>query len=134
MILQLPSGYDTRIGDGGAVLSAGQRQRVALARALYGDPFLLVLDEPNSNLDRAGEDALQQAIVDAKAKGAIVILIAHRPSALAACDKVLVMANGRQQAYGQRDEILKRVLAPPPAAASVANLAVVRDMPAGAAR
>ncbi len=113
MIVRLPTGYDTRIGEAGSVLSAGQRQRIALARALYGDPFLLVLDEPHTNLDREGEAALEQAIANAKARGAIVILVAHRPSALAACDKVLVLANGVQQAFGPRDEVLAQVTARP---------------------
>jgi len=109
MILQLPSGYDTPIGESGASLSAGQRQRIALARALYGDPFLLVLDEPNSNLDAIGEGALQSALVSAKARGAVVIVIAHRPSVLAMCDKLLILSNGMQQAFGPRDELMKKV-------------------------
>lgn len=134
MIQLLPNGYDTKIGEGGAALSAGQRQRVALARALYGNPFLLVLDEPNSNLDSVGEAALQKAIQSAKARGAVVILVAHRPSSLVLCDKVLVLVNGAQQAYGPRDEILKGGISQKPAAATAgpgANLKVVRDTPFG---
>lgn len=136
MIVRMPSGYDARIGNGGAALSAGQRQRIALARALYGDPFLIVLDEPNSNLDNEGELALQQAIADAKARRAIVILIAHRPSALAVCDKVLYLANGTQQACGPRDEVLRMVSASlriQPAAAS-AGLHAVREAGQGSSR
>jgi len=127
MILRFPAGYDTRIGEGGAMLSAGQRQRVALARALYGDPFLVVLDEPNSNLDNEGDAALHQAILDLKSRGAIVVLIAHRPSVLAVCDHVLLLAGGMQQDFGPRDEILRKVIPQraAPAAAAVGNLKVV---------
>nr|WP_210348417.1 type I secretion system permease/ATPase [Methylobacterium sp. SD274] len=122
MILRLTEGYDTRIGEGGAGLSAGQRQRVGLARALYGDPFLVVLDEPNSNLDGEGENALTQAIVGVRQRGGICIVVAHRPSALAAVDMILMMADGRAQAFGPKDEVLKRVLrsTPAPAAEPVA--------------
>jgi PrtD family type I secretion system ABC transporter len=135
IILRFPSGYDTRIGEGGAVLSAGQRQRVALARALYGDPFLVVLDEPNSNLDNEGDAALRQAILDLKSRRAIVVLIAHRPSMLADCDHVLLLANGAQQDFGPRDEILRKVISrrtpavasATAAAAAVHNLKVVSD-------
>jgi ABC-type protease/lipase transport system fused ATPase/permease subunit len=95
-------------------LSAGQRQRVALARALYGDPFLIVLDEPNANLDGDGEAALLQAIRDAKSRGAIVILIAHRAGLLSVCDKVLVLHDGAQHAFGPRNEVLRNA-APQPA-------------------
>jgi PrtD family type I secretion system ABC transporter len=106
LIVQLPDGFDTDIGDHGSALSAGQRQRIALARALYSDPFLVVLDEPNSNLDAEGEGALTNAILGIRARGGVAIVIAHRPSALAAVDKVLILANGQQRAYGPKDEIL----------------------------
>ena len=111
MILRLPNGYDTPIGEGGEALSGGQRQRIALARALYGDPFLVVLDEPNSNLDTEGEVALRQAITNLKARGAIVVLIAHRPSVLAVCDHILVLANGEQKDFGSRDEMMRKLSA-----------------------
>jgi len=127
MILRLPSGYDTRIGEGGMVLSGGQRQRVALARALYGDPFLVVLDEPNANLDGEGETALHQAIIDLKARRAIVVLIAHRPAILSACDQLLVLANGVQQGFGPREEILRKVFAHRTAPAAAGNLKVVSN-------
>ena len=112
LILRLPEGYETALGDAGTNLSAGQRQRVGLARALYRDPFLVVLDEPNANLDAEGEAALTQAMLGVRARGGIVIVVAHRPSALAAVDMVLMMAEGRVQAFGPKDEVLKRVLRP----------------------
>ena len=113
MVIRLPNGYDTEIGEGGTLLSAGQRQRVALARALYGDPFLIVLDEPNSNLDTEGEQALSEAILSVRARGGIVLVIAHRPSVLSSVDLVMVMNGGRMNAFGPRDEILGRVVAKP---------------------
>jgi ATP-binding cassette subfamily C protein len=113
MILKLPAGYDTRIGEGGTILSAGQRQRIGFARALFGEPFMVVLDEPHANLDNEGEIALTQALQALKARGAVVIIIAHRPSAISVCDKVLVVANGAQQAFGPRDEVLQKVVARP---------------------
>jgi ATP-binding cassette subfamily C protein len=112
LILRLPEGYETRIGEAGMELSGGQRQRVALARALYGDPFLVVLDEPNSNLDSDGEEALTQAILGVRSRGGIVIVIAHRPTALNAVDLVLAMASGRAVAFGPKDEVLRNVLTP----------------------
>jgi ATP-binding cassette subfamily C protein len=121
LVVHLSDGYETRIGEGGAVLSAGQRQRVALARALYGGPFLLVLDEPNSNLDAEGEEALRQSILSVREAGSIAVVIAHRPSALAAVDQVMVLAHGKVQAFGPKDEVLRSVLRPsssaPPAPA-----------------
>lgn len=110
LILALPEGYQTKIGEGGSALSAGQRQRVALARALYGDPFLVVLDEPNSNLDADGEAALTNAIMNVRERGGIAVVIAHRPSAIAAVDQILVMANGKQQAFGPKEEVLRSAL------------------------
>jgi PrtD family type I secretion system ABC transporter len=111
MVLRLPGGYDTVIGEGGVTLSGGQRQRVALARALYGDPFLVVLDEPNANLDRDGEAALAEAILGVKARGGIVVAIAHRPNAVGVCDYVLYLGQGTQLAFGPRDEVLRKIIA-----------------------
>lgn len=112
LILKLPEGYETEIGESGAALSAGQRQRIALARALYGNPFLVVLDEPNSNLDANGDEALTQAVLGVRARGGIAIVIAHRPSALAAVDLVLMMADGKAQMFGPKDEVLAKVVRP----------------------
>jgi ATP-binding cassette subfamily C protein len=112
LIVSLPEGYETCIGEAGAKLSAGQRQRIALARALYREPFLVVLDEPNSNLDSDGEAALSAAISRVRSRGGIVIVIAHRPSALASVDHVLVLNQGRQQAFGPKEEVLPAVTRP----------------------
>jgi ATP-binding cassette subfamily C protein len=114
MIVRLPDGYQTGIDEGGRGLSAGQRQRVALARALFGNPFLVVLDEPNSNLDAAGVAALNQSILAIRRRGGIVVIVAHRPSILAGVNKVLALANGRVQAFGSRDEVLRKTTVPRP--------------------
>jgi PrtD family type I secretion system ABC transporter len=106
MVLRLPEGYDTQIGNAGAILSGGQRQRVALARALFGDPKIVVLDEPNASLDASGDDALMAAIAALKAAGTTVVMVTHRPQSLIHMDKVLILQNGMIQKYGPRDEIL----------------------------
>jgi PrtD family type I secretion system ABC transporter len=112
LILSLPDAYSTQIGEGGVALSAGQRQRIGLARALYGRPFLVVLDEPSSNLDSEGEEALTQAIVSVRQWGGIVVVVAHRPKALEGVDHVLVVGDGKVQSFGPREDVLKRVLKP----------------------
>jgi ATP-binding cassette subfamily C protein len=110
LIVNLPDGYETQVGEGGTALSAGQAQRVALARALYGDPFLVVLDEPNSNLDSEGDEALSRAIMGVRARGGIVIVVAHRPSAIVSVDLLLMMNQGRVQTFGPKEEVLARVV------------------------
>lgn len=105
-IAALPQGYDSPVGRDGARLSGGQRQRVALARAIYGDPVLVVLDEPNSSLDEAGDAALLQAIAELKARGTTFVVMTHRTSVLGIADKMLVLRDGAQQAFGPRDEVL----------------------------
>ncbi len=107
MIVRLPNSYQTELGPHGTALSSGERQRIALARALYEAPFLVVLDEPNSNLDAQGDTALTEAIVGVRARGGIAIIIAHRPSALAAVDMVGVVQGGRLVAFGPKDEIIQ---------------------------
>jgi PrtD family type I secretion system ABC transporter len=119
LIINLPDGYETMVGDHGSALSAGQAQRLALARALYRDPFLVVLDEPNSNLDAEGDEALTRAILALRARGAITVVVAHRPSAIAGVDYILIMAKGRQQQFGPKEEILTRVTGPAPAPRSL---------------
>ena len=109
MIVRLPEGYQTELGAHGGSLSGGQRQRIGLARALYGDPFLVVLDEPNSNLDMVGDEALMNAIQSIKERGGIVIVIAHRPSAIASCDTVGILKEGQLAALGPKDEVLASI-------------------------
>jgi ATP-binding cassette subfamily C protein PrsD len=113
MIVALPAGYDTPVGEHGSALSVGQAQRVALARAVYRDPFLVVLDEPNSHLDSEGDEALTRAILGVRERKGIVIVVAHRPSAIAGVDHILVMNQGRAQAFGPKDEVLSKVLQRP---------------------
>ncbi|MEQ9606182.1 MAG: type I secretion system permease/ATPase, partial [Kiloniellaceae bacterium] len=109
MVLRLPEGYDSRIGTGGMALSGGQRQRLGLARALYGEPALIVLDEPNANLDGEGEEALRRAVLDLKRLGTTVVVIAHRPSVLAGLDKLLVLRDGLIEHFGPTEEVLPKV-------------------------
>ncbi|MEM8538470.1 MAG: ATP-binding cassette domain-containing protein, partial [Pseudomonadota bacterium] len=110
MILKLPDGYDTRVSATSGRLSGGQIQRIGLARALYGDPVVVVLDEPNSNLDNEGSTALNAAIKALKAAGKIVFIMAHRPSAIQECDLLLVIENGARRAFGPKDEVLAEIV------------------------
>jgi ABC-type protease/lipase transport system fused ATPase/permease subunit len=112
MILKLPDGYDTQIGDGGAILSGGQRQRIALARALYGDPRLLVLDEPNANLDTVGEAALVAALGELKARGVTVIMVTHSTTLMAALDKLALVKSGSLEMFGPSAAVLARLRSP----------------------
>ncbi|MDZ4136421.1 MAG: ATP-binding cassette domain-containing protein, partial [Paracoccaceae bacterium] len=107
MIVKLPDGYDTRVSSLGGRLSGGQIQRIGLARAMYGDPVILVLDEPNSNLDNEGSMALNLAIRSMKDAGRIVLIMAHRPAAIQECDLLMVMEEGTRRAFGPRDQVLR---------------------------
>ncbi len=109
IVAKLPGGLNTVMGAGGQQLSSGQRQRVAMARALYGEPALLVLDEPNANLDAVGEQSLAEIIKALRGRGAIVILITHRMNMLSQCDLVLVMNQGAVHAFGERDQVINRL-------------------------
>jgi len=125
LIIGLPEGYDTQVGENGSALSAGQAQRIALARALYRDPFLVVLDEPNANLDAEGDEALTVAIRGVRDRGGIVVVVAHRPSAIVAVDLILVLNKGRMHHFGPKDEVLAK--AAPRNAAPTRPLQVVPD-------
>lgn len=111
LILKFPDGYETRIGEGGAVLSGGQTQRIALARAIYGDPVLIIMDEPNANLDTEGDMALTRAIAGLRKEGKVVIVMTHRHSAIVAIDKLLMLRDGKQVAFGKKEDVLEKVLA-----------------------
>jgi ATP-binding cassette subfamily C protein len=113
LIIGMKDGYDTQIGDQGSVLSAGQAQRIALARALYGNPFLVVLDEPNSNLDSEGDAALNKAVLAVRERGGVVVVVAHRPIGIESVDLVMVLKDGRVQAFGPKDTVLGQVLQRP---------------------
>lgn len=110
MILKLPGGYDTRVTAVGGRLSGGQMQRIGLARAMYGDPVILVLDEPNSNLDNEGSEAVNRAIAGFKAEGKSVLIMAHRPAAIKECDKLLMLEGGQRVAFGPKDEVLQQMV------------------------
>jgi ATP-binding cassette subfamily C protein len=125
MIIKMRDGYNTQVGEQGAALSAGQAQRVALARALYGEPFLIVLDEPNSNLDTEGDEALTRSIRAARERGAIVVVVAHRPVGIEAVDQILVLKDGRMQAFGAKEQVLAQVLQP--RVAAPAPIKIVSD-------
>ena len=112
LVLRMPKGYDTDVGESGVVLSAGQRQRIGLARAMLGDPAYIVLDEPNASLDAEGEDALLKAIETMKANGATVVVISHKPGIFRSADKLLVLREGRIELFGPRDQVLARLMKP----------------------
>ena len=120
-ILRLPNGYDTPIGESGGSLSGGMRQRIGLARALYGDPRLIILDEPNANLDDEGDRALHRAVIEMKKAGRTVIVVTHKPQMLAAVDKILVLSFGLTLSFGPRDAVLQSMRGPKLAVASSNN-------------
>ena len=135
LILRMPRGYETDVGESGVTLSAGQRQRVGLARTLVGDPAYVVMDEPNASLDAEGENALMNALEVIKARGATVVIISHKTSIFRVVDKMLYLRDGRAEMFGPRDQVLSRVAKPaevkPPAPAEVANAPEVRAIEAG---
>lgn len=133
MILRFPKGYDTPIGEAGNLLSGGQRQRIGLARAVYGNPLLIVLDEPNANLDDAGEAALYQTVQNLKAQGKTVFLITHRPGAVAVADRLLLLREGQVQAEGPRDAVIAALQAQRPVPAPAPVAPAHPDLPALAA-
>ena len=112
LILRLPAGYETQVGESGHTLSAGQRQRVGLARTMLGSPAFIVLDEPNASLDAEGENALLAALDSMKANGATVVIISHKPSIFRAADKMLVLREGRVELFGPRDQVMSRLMKP----------------------
>jgi ABC-type protease/lipase transport system fused ATPase/permease subunit len=113
LILRLPDGYDTDIGEGGQLLSAGQRQRVALARALYGNPRLLILDEPNANLDEEGDAALAAALAELKTRRVTVIVVTHRRGLISRLDRLAMLRNGKIEAFGATEAVLARLAEAP---------------------
>jgi len=132
MIQALPAGYNTQIGEGGTALSGGQRQRIGLARALYREPRLLVLDEPNSSLDAAGEEALVTAVRDLQARQTTTILITHKLNLLSLADRVLILDGGSVQAFGPRDAVLSRLMGPKVVPGSTPETAPTEARHAGA--
>ena len=113
MVQHMPNGYDTQIGEGGHALSGGQRQRIGLARALFGKPAIVVLDEPNANLDATGESALVGAVQHLKQNGSTVIFVTHKTNMLTLADKVLLMEQGMVRLYGEREEVLAKIFGGP---------------------
>ena len=132
IIGRLPLGYETRVGDNGFVLSGGQRQRIALARALFGSPKLLVLDEPNANIDSAGEQALLHTLREAKKAGTTIIVIAHRMSVMAVADKLLVLRDGMVEHFGQRGQVMRAIAQQSPTPPRTADPKIARLPVAGA--